>query len=185
MSATKSFSGETSDRYARAIFELAKENSELDAVEKKLLIFMSVYDSNIELKNFIQDPTQTLVSQNNVINKLADIMSFSITLKNFFLILVKNRRLFFIKKIIMSFLKISTMKRGKITAELISSKDLSPEEFKAISSELSKSIGSEIKFNFKTDKELIGGFKIQLGSLMIDTSIKNRLKKYEQIMVEN
>ena len=46
-------------------------------------------------------------------------------------------------------------------------------------------MGSKIKFDYKVDKELIGGLKLQLGSFMIDTSIKNKLKKYEQIMLEN
>ena len=84
----------------------------------------------------------------------------------------------------MSFLKLLTVKRGKLTAELISSKALSDLELKKISSELSEALGSEITFNYKTDKGLIGGFKMQVGSLMIDTSIKNKLQKYEQIMLE-
>ena len=46
-------------------------------------------------------------------------------------------------------------------------------------------MGSSIIFNYKVDKNLIGGLKLQLGSFMIDTSIKNKLKKYEQAMLEN
>ena len=54
-----------------------------------------------------------------------------------------------------------------------------------MSKDLSKTIGSEINFNYKVDQSLIGGFKMQIGSLMIDTSIKSKLKKYEQTMLEN
>ena len=46
-------------------------------------------------------------------------------------------------------------------------------------------MGSVIKFDYKLDEDLIGGFKLQLGSFMIDTSIKSKLKKYEQAMIEN
>ena len=46
-------------------------------------------------------------------------------------------------------------------------------------------MGSIIKFDYKIDKKLIGGLKLQLGSTMIDTSIKSKLKKYEQAMIEN
>ena len=46
-------------------------------------------------------------------------------------------------------------------------------------------MGSTIKFDYKVDHDLIGGIKLQLGSFMIDTSIKNKLKKYEQGMIEN
>ena len=54
-----------------------------------------------------------------------------------------------------------------------------------IGKELSLSMGSMIKFDYKVDPNLIGGLKLQLGSFMIDTSIKNKLKKYEQKMLEN
>ena len=46
-------------------------------------------------------------------------------------------------------------------------------------------IVNTLKFEFKIDEDLIGGFKLQLGSIMIDTSIKNKLKKYQQTMLES
>jgi F-type H+-transporting ATPase subunit delta len=70
-------------------------------------------------------------------------------------------------------------------AFLISSKELSSTELENISKELSLSMGSKIKFDYKVDESLIGGLKLQLGSFMIDTSIMNKLKKYEQAMIEN
>ena len=69
----------------------------------------------------------------------------------------------------------SALKRGELSANLISSKDLSIEELNKMSKDLSKTIGSEINFNYKVDQSLIGGFKMQIGSLMIDTSIKSKL----------
>ena len=50
--------------------------------------------------------------------------------------------------------------------------------------EISKVLGTVINFDYKVDENLIGGLKMQIGSLMVDTSIKNKLKKYEQIMLE-
>ena len=100
-------------------------------------------------------------------------------------LLVQKKRIFFLKKIIDSFLKLCSQKRGEVKASLISSKELSEAELDNISKELSKSTSSTIKFNYKVDKELIGGLKLQLGSFMIDTSIKNKLNKYKQKMLEN
>ena len=68
---------------------------------------------------------------------------------------------------------------------MISSKDLTKSELEKLSKDLSEAMGSILKFEYKVDKELIGGLKLQLGSFMVDTSIKNKLKKYEQVMLEN
>ncbi len=75
--------------------------------------------------------------------------------------------------------------RGEIKAALISSKELSKSELDEINKDLSSSMGSTLKFDYEVDKDLIGGLKLQLGSFMIDTSIKNKLKKYEKAMLEN
>ena len=67
---------------------------------------------------------------------------------------------------------------------MISSKNLSSEELNSLNTEISKVLGTAINFDYKVDESLIGGLKMQIGSLMVDTSIKNKLKKYEQIMLE-
>ena len=185
MSTNKSFSTETSERYSRALYEVSKEAREIEKIEVDIKNFQSLHDNNLELKNFIENPTNTIEVQNKILILLSEKLSFSKNLKNFFLLLIKKRRIFFVKKIIDSFLKLCSKKRGEIKASLISSKELTSSELESISKELSLSMGSTIKFDYKVDKDLIGGLKLQLGSFMIDTSIKNKLKKYEQKMLEN
>ena len=185
MSSNKSFSTETSERYSRALFEVAKETSDLEKTETDIKSFKSLLENSPELKNFFNNPTQSINNQNNVNELLSKKFSFSKNLKNFFSLLIEKRRIFFVSKIIDSFLKLCSRKRGEVKASLISSKELSETELESISKELSSSMGSIIKFDYKFDKELIGGLKLQLGSFMIDTSIKNKLKKFEQQMIEN
>jgi F-type H+-transporting ATPase subunit delta len=185
MSANKSFSIETSERYSRALFEVAQEASDLEKIENDIKNFASLMNNSLEIKNFIHNPTQSKENQNNVIKLLAEKLNFSKNLKNFMFLLIEKRRIFFIAKIIDSFLKLCSQKRGEVKASLISSKELSEVEIENISKDLSSSMGSTIKFDYKVDKELIGGLKLQLGSYMIDTSIKNKLNKYEQKMLEN
>ena len=185
MSTNKSFSTETSERYSRALFEVANEENELDKIESDIKNFQSLLKSSQEIMNFIKNPTQSINTQNSVIVLLADKLGFSKNLKNFFLLLVEKRRIFFIQKISKNFLKICSLKRGEVKASLISSKELSNAELDKISKDLSTSMGSSIIFDYKVDKELIGGLKLQLGSFMIDTSIRNKLKKYEKAMLEN
>jgi len=185
MSTNKSFSSETSERYSRALFEVANESKELDNTENEIRNFQILFNSSIEIKNFIQDPTQSVNTQISFINLLTEKLSFSKNLKNFFLLLIEKRRIFFIQKITESFLKLCSKKRGEVKASLISSKELSPRELDEINKELSQSMGSKIIFDYKVDGNLIGGLKLQVGSYMIDTSVKNKLKKYEQVMLEN
>ena len=185
MSTNKSFSIETSERYSRALFEVAKESKDLENVEKDIKNFQLLLNKSAEIKNFIHNPTQSKDNQNNAIELLAKKLNFSKNLKNFMFLLIDKRRIFFVEKIIDSFLKICSQKRGEVKASLISSKELSNSEIEIISNDLSSSMGSTIKLDYKVDKELIGGLKLQLGSFMIDTSIKNKLNKYKQKMLES
>ena len=184
MSNNKSFSSETSDRYALALYEIGKENNDLEKLSKNLTLVKSLYDTNSDFVRFVKNPTYLKNQQNEIVNSLSDLMKFDLTLKNFLLLLIKKSRLFYLRKIIDSFFKLLSKDKNEIDASLTSAKKLDDNEINNINTELSQVLKSTIKFKYKVDESLIGGLKIQLGSLMIDTSIKNKLKKYEKAMME-
>ena len=95
-----------------------------------------------------------------------------------------KRRFFFIEKILKVFIDTCSKKRGEITAKLSVAKDLSSEEINKIKNDLSKNFGSEVKLNYSFDPSLIGGLIMQVESVMIDTSIKNKLQQIENKMIE-
>ena len=69
-------------------------------------------------------------------------------------------------------------------AQLTSAKELSGHEIDKIKDELTKNFTSKIKLNYKYDPSLIGGLVVQVGSTMVDTSIKNKLQKIQNRMIE-
>ena len=84
MSTNKSFSTETSERYSRALFEVAQESSELEKIENDIKNFASLLINSLEIKNFIHNPTQSKDNQNNALNLINNLDL------NFFLILSKG-----------------------------------------------------------------------------------------------
>jgi len=184
VSSKKSFSSETANRYALALYEIANEKSELESVEKNVKELLDVYKTSDDLQNFIKNPTQSQSIQLEILNKISIQMSLSIIIKNFLSILVTKRRIFFLNTIFLNFLSLVSKKKGELKAFLISSKKLTNEELKNLSTALSQTVENPVTFKYEVDETLIGGLKMQIGSLMIDTSIKNKLKKYEQIMLE-
>ncbi len=143
-----------------------------------------MYSTSDNLRNFIKNPTLSQLNQLEVLNKISVQIKLSKIVKNFLSILVVKRRIFFINKIFLNFLSLASKLRGELKASLASSKNLSNEELKNLNKDLSQTLGAKIVLDYKVDENLIGGLKIQIGSLMIDTSIKNKLKKYEQTMLE-
>ena len=185
MSGTKTFSNETAERYALALFEVSNEKSELDSNENNATKLLEIYNGNLEFKNFIKNPTNHLETQKKVLNEISKTLNFSNNLKNFLNLIIEKRRIFFLDKILKKFISLCSRGSGKINALLTSSKKHSKEEIEDISKQISNSIGSEVELTFNVNQDLIGGIKLQVGSMLIDTSIKNKLKKFKQLMVKN
>tara|TARA_B110000285_G_C14956568_1_gene529495 strand:- start:24 stop:527 length:504 start_codon:yes stop_codon:yes gene_type:complete len=166
------------------LYELANDNLELVAVENNVNEFLDIYSTSKELRNFTKNPTQSQSIQLKILNKISIQMNLSKIIQNFLGVLVTKRRIFYIKKIFLNFLSLASKQRGELKASLISSKNLTSEELENLSKDLSKTMRAPIALDYEVDENLIGGLKMQIGSLMIDTSIQNKLKKYEQIMLE-
>ena len=185
MTGIKTFSNETSERYALALFELANEKSELEVIEKEITFLLEICTSNSDFYSFLKNPTNKLELQSKVFTEISKLMNLNKNLSNFLQLIINKRRIFFLDKILSKFIKLSSKSKGKIEALLISSKDLPQKERDNISQEISKAIKSNIEFIYKTDKSLISGVKIQVGSLLIDTSVRNKLNRIKQSIMEN
>ncbi len=184
MSKNKVFSITSAERYSLALYELSNENKLLDQIEEQSLSILTLINKSEDFLNLIKDPT---IDQEDLL-KTVDIISknykFETLLKNFLSFLIKKRRFFFIERILKSFIEICSKKRGELKAELKSSKELSNDEIIKITEELTKNFSSKIKLNYTHDKSLLGGLVVQIGSTMVDTSIKNKLQQIENRMIE-
>ena len=184
MSKNKGFSITSADRYSLALYELASENNVLSQVENQSLSILNLVSSSRDFSNLIKDPTNSQDDLIKVINSISNDNKFENLLKSFLSFLVTKRRFFYVEQILKSFIEICSQKRGELKAELKSAKKLSSDEISKITDELTKNFSSKIRLNYKHDESLIGGLVLQVGSTMVDTSIKNKLQQIENRMIE-
>jgi len=184
LSLKSTFSNSTSKSYALALYELAKENSELNKVEDEMNGVKALLSKSSDFKEMILNPTITKEDKNKVIIKIVDQYGFCQTLKKFLGFLTTKNRLFFLNQIIDSFFDLVSSSKGELKAKLLSSKELSKTELEKIRNELSKDFQSPNKIDYKHDPDLIVGLVIQVGSVMVDTSIKTKLKQLQKSMIE-
>jgi len=178
------FSITSAERYSLALFELSEENNLLSQIEDQSSSVLNLINQSKDFSSLIKDPTTNQEDLSKVINKIAENNKFENLFKNFLNFLIQKRRFFFIERILKSFIEICSRKRGELKAELKSAKELSSNEITKITEELTKNFSSKIKLNYKHDESLIGGLVVQVGSTMIDTSIKSKLQQIENRMIE-
>ena len=169
MSSKSTFSNSTSKSYAIALYELSKESNEVDKIEEGLKNLKKLLNESVDFKQMILNPAISKEDKKNVIFKIADQNNFSKILKNFLGFVAKKNRLFFLDKIIESFLNLVSNNKGELKAKIISPKKLSIEEQKKIQNELSEDFKSQLNINYQYDPDLIAGLIIQVGSIMVDT----------------
>ena len=184
MSKNKGFSITSAERYSLALYELASESNVLPQVEDQSSSVLNLISSSKDFSNLIKDPTNNQDDLLKVIDNISNENKFESLLKNFLSFLITKRRFFYVEQILKSFIETCSKKRGELKAELKSAKELSSDEISKITDELTKNFSSKIKLNYKHDESLIGGLVVQVGSTMVDTSIKNKLKQIENRMIE-
>ena len=184
MSKNKGFSNTSANRYSLALYELAEESNLLTKIETNSVSILNLIGTSVDFNNLIKDPTVSRNELINAINKIFDYLEIENLLKNFTNFLVTKRRFFFIEQILNNFIEICSEKRGELKTEIRSAKNLSNDEINNIKDELSKYFTSKIKLDYKYDESLIGGLIVQVGSTMIDTSIKNKLQQIENKMMK-
>jgi F-type H+-transporting ATPase subunit delta len=174
--------GKIVEPYAEALLELANSNESLKEVTNDMNIVSQFLVNSSDLKKFLGNPLITRDAKKNVIK---DILGEQINPKTltFLLLLVDRGRIALLDSIAQRFLELSYKNDSIEIAKVTSSVQLSAEQQKNIAEKLKTITGAkQIKLALKVDPTLIGGFTVEIGSKLIDTSIRGQLKQITTLL---
>jgi F-type H+-transporting ATPase subunit delta len=171
-------------RYATALFELAKEDKGLKALEADADALAAALAASPDLAAMIASPVISRDEQGAAIAAIAQKMKLSPLTANTLALMAQNRRLFVLPQLVTDVLARIAAEKGEVTAEVTSAAALSADQAKKLAATLKARVGKDVKLKTAVDETLIGGLVVKLGSTMIDTSVKAKLAALQNAMKE-
>ncbi len=169
-------------RYAAALFDLADEAKQLDAVAGELRGLKQLIDESEDLRTLIRSPLYDRDEQGEAMAAVLDKAGISDLTRRFVLVVSGNRRLFALPAIIDAYLHELARRRGEVTAQVTAARALTQEQETALAAALKKMVGGKVEVDLQVDPELIGGLVVRVGSRMIDSSLRTKLEKLQFAM---
>lgn len=174
--------GSIAERYSAALFELADEQSCLDAVAADLKNLKVLIAESEDLRRLFKSPVLSRVEQQKATLALAERAGLGALTRNFLGLVAKNRRLFAVDGMIAAYLARLAEKRGEMTASVASAVPLAEKQIGAIETALKKVVGSNVTLDVTVDPALLGGLIVKVGSRMVDGSLKTKLQHLQLAM---
>jgi F-type H+-transporting ATPase subunit delta len=162
-------------RYATALFELARDQKQIEVVSQSLDRLKAALADSPEFASLTTSP---LVGRDDALRATlatADTLGVDATTRNFLGVLARGRRLPILGQVIRDFAKLAAHHRGETTAEVISAHPLNDDQVAALRAKLKTSLGRDVAIDLRVDPAILGGLVVRVGSRMIDSSIKTKL----------
>lgn len=179
-----SISSGIASRYAKAVFDLAKEENSVSKIESDIDAVDTALTESDDLRDLISSPVYSRDDQGKAIAALAKKMGLSPIITNTLNLMSQKRRLFVLPQLIQALRAAIAEDKGEVTAEVVSAKALTKTQSEKLAKTLQERIGKDIKINASVDEALIGGLIVKVGSKMIDTSIASKLNSLQNAMKE-
>ncbi len=168
---------EIAKRYAAAFFALAGEQNRLDQVSRDMKDLGQMLAQSDALVRLIRDMTIKSDVQTKALLALAEAAQFSDLTKKLLGALAAQRRLAVLGDVIAAVEAEIAVQKGEVTADVVSAAALDQKQSDALVAALKKSLGKTVKLSLSQDAGLIGGLVIQIGSQLIDASVKTKLER--------
>ncbi len=172
------------ERYAGALFELARESNSVDGIERSLDKFLGLLNDSADLRRFVLSPMFSSAEQEQGLSAILKSSGIDGLARDFLLVLAKNRRLFAVENVIKAYKTFCAKARGEVEAEVISAVPLTKAQTQDLTDTLRQKLGKTPKLTATVDPKLLGGLIVRVGSQMIDTSLRTKLKNLEKVMKE-
>ena len=170
--------------YAAALFDLAKADNAVEAVEQGLDKVIALASESPDFARFLRSPVisseEKLVAMHAVLERAKP----HTTVGDFIRVVARNGRLFALPAIIAAFKDMAAGHRGEVSADVTSAAPLSAGQLKSLADTLKAKVGKTVTLTEHVDPSLIGGLVVKVGSQMIDSSLKTKLQAMKIAMKE-
>lgn len=164
-------------RYAKALYKLAIENGDCDETYVQLRDFIDRNAAVDELKRVMRNPYIPVEDKGRMMMLAAGAKPGS-SLDKFIYLIIKNNRADFLRKIALSYVSLYREQHNIAKVEVTTATQLPEKEIQAIIDIVRKQLGDvTLEIGTEVDPELIGGFTVRVGDVLLDASVKNELKK--------
>lgn len=180
--ANKVLASKISGPYADALLELAKAQNCTEAVTSDITDLLTLISSEPKLPKYLGNPVVSGEQKKELVKKVLESKINPITLK-FLLFLIDRRRIAYLDAIGEKFLDLVWALKGIKIVKLQTVIPLSYEQEELLITKLKEVTEvKEIQLVRKIDKDILGGMIIQIGSQVIDMSIKGKLRQISELL---
>jgi F-type H+-transporting ATPase subunit delta len=161
--------------YAEALFEVAKEKGKLDVIRDQLGRVADALDRDRELAVFFFSPYFSTAEKRDGIERA--VIDAEPELINFLELLVEKHRMPVIFRIRRQFDEMWAEENKLLEVTLTSAVELDPEIVRRVGEEIERQTDRRVELQSRVDEQVVGGLVLQVGNMVLDGSIRNRLEK--------
>ncbi|WP_347548405.1 F0F1 ATP synthase subunit delta [Pseudalkalibacillus hwajinpoensis] len=170
-------------RYAGALFDIARENDNVEQIKNELMVVKDVFHQTPDLMNVFEHPKFTTAEKKNIIQTSFG-SSLSTHVMNTLLTLIERKRMAIVFDLVNQFERFAYEQQQTAAAKVYSVKPLTEEEQMKVSAVFAKRVGkTTLRIENVIDPTLIGGIKVRIGNRIFDGSISGKLKRMERELV--
>ncbi len=169
-------------RYATALFGLARDEQQIDAVSRSLDSLERALAESPDLAQLVSSPLIGRAAAGKALAGLTKSLGLDPLTASFVGVLAKNGRLGELKAIIGTVRRLSREHRGETVAQVTSAHVLNDLQVEKLKNQLGRRVGREVMIEACVDPQILGGIIVRLGSQMIDSSIRTKLNTLAQAM---
>ena len=171
--------GSLSRRYAKALFQLAKEAGNEEIICREIDEFLAAYSSS-ELQAVLTNPAFGIDVRQKVLKQVVQNQQLSLLSSHFLSLLLERDRLGHLGGIANRFRRLLNDAKGRVEAKVVSASALDSTMVENLSARLRGLSGKEVILQQEVDPTLLGGLMVELEGKVYDGSIRTQLEKMKQ-----
>lgn len=174
---------QTADRYSKAIFELAKEQNSLEAIEGELTQVRELISKVEDFRQFLSNPLLSYEERSAVLKALFQ-GKISDLLYKFLLFITYKNRLDILSEMIQSFDNLYLSSTHQLRAYVTTASTLEKEDKVLVNQRLHDKFKCNMLTTWRIDPSIIGGFRIFVQGKVYDYSFKGQLGHFLQKTIQ-